>query len=436
MFELTEFNELPLVLASVLLIFFLLYFLYKKYILSIFDPLFFFLITQAFSIELGFLFIKNNFFLINFLLTHAAYHVGFFITAQKKQTTNEGTLLRLNNMNEQQLSIFVLSSFVFILFFNALFFAKNGFVLFSDNPSADKVDLYQKGGGMGVVRRINWGIIYLTGFLSLYLFIKKEKLIYLFIWLLLVFVISVSGSKGAIIYFLFGIGLLTAYSDVKTNRFYPILKKLIFFGVIAGIVIAFAVILFSSTDDTSAVLTLVNRFLFFADAIFFYYSNDSLKFFSYLNFTDFLSYEFNSTLGFLRLAEYKVPLGFELVKYSLSDVKNFEPTFGPNVPFYVKGYIYFGYLGGIFYAAFVGVIVAFFRNLLMKTLNKKTTTIVTLVIVFINIGLFSFCQDSALYFNTFFDTILFSIPFVILSFILINPYIFKRVNLATDNNEQ
>jgi hypothetical protein len=80
-----------------------------------------------------------------------------------------------------------------------------------------------------------------------------------------------------------------------------------------------------------------------------------------LNALDYLPALLNSVTGALRISDYTLPLGSQMVQISLSLDQEVSESLGPNVPFYVKGQIYFG-LAGLLYALLVGMGLGAIRN--------------------------------------------------------------------------
>ena len=392
----------------------LLLLVYKNHIISVFDPLFIFLMTQAFSIELAFLQISNSFFLINFLLCQLFFVFGFFtFVEQKKPAKFTYKLLNANTKSLEILQFFSNACFLFIMIINIYLISKKGFALFTDDPTVAKVEFYTGGEGLGFIKRVNWGLLYLTGFIQLYLYLIKNKLVYLIMLLLLMVILGLSGSKGAMVFFLFAYTLFGLFNDVKyINQFKHLNTGKYILITIIFILSLF--VIFNSVNNHSletAFLGLGTRFLFFGDAIIYYYKKYDVRHFAIYRCWDFIPYEFNSILGFFRLTNYKLPLGFEMVGYKF---RNSDSSWGPNVPFYVKGHIFFGDYGVLLYAFFVGGVIGRIRGLLYKIDASKKSLLFTLLIIFLNIEIYGFAQDSQLFISIIFDTFIFSVPFIIL----------------------
>src|SRR5258708_31063235 len=84
-----SFSELGIICLQTLLIFVLSYFIYRKYIISVFDPLFFFLINQAFSIMMAIIQIGKTAYLVNFFLCVILFTIGFIAISPKAKKIDD-----------------------------------------------------------------------------------------------------------------------------------------------------------------------------------------------------------------------------------------------------------------------------------------------------------------------------------------------------------
>jgi len=405
------------ILLGFIVIFLVYYFLYRKYIFSVFDPLFFFLISQAFTTELAIIQVENRSYLINILLCQIFLSVGFILIARKSNSFDivMDETLGVKKSDYAILKYFTFISFFLILFANIYFIQKQGIILFSKDPSVSKIASYE--GGLGFVRRINWGLLNLICITTMFLYFKTAKRVYLGI-LISLFLISISGgSKGAILTFVYILALLGLFKSFKGNSTFKSINKykypIIFFGVFLALFILYA----QSSDYQSSFYALATRFLYSGDAILYYYNNAAIQHFSYLNWVDFFSYEFNSITGFFRLTEYKNPLGYDLVIFSIFRNESLETTQGPNLTYFLKGYLFFGNVGAIIFSFFIGIITGYLRKMLFNAngINVKFF----LLVLFINLNLFSYPQDSGLFINIMFDTIIFGSLPLFLSYLFV-----------------
>ena len=405
------------------LIFLVLLIVYKKYIYSLFDPLLFFIITQAFSIEMAFLQISIQAYLINFIFCQILFSVGFLLIAKdiKGKYVIDDKDFFITKQQLDGLSYFTLISFLIILIANFYFMSVKGLIIFSKDPSLDKIQAFDSGGGIGAIRRINWGLLPLDSVCAMFLFLKTRKKRYLIILLILVLLTMSGGTKGAILIFVFMISILGVFSSIKLSKSFNNLNKIKIPILIIGLVAAIFIISATSENISSSLMSLGLRFLYFGDIILYYYTPESVVHFQKLNFSDYLSYEFNPLLGLLRVVPYTLPLGFQMVEYAFSHNENLESVFGPNIPFYVKGHIFFGAYGALIYSFLVGCIIGFCRKLLFSNSNKSVNYILILILIFFNLQIFAYPQDSSFFLSIIMDTVFFSIVPLIISIYLTLP---------------
>lgn len=413
-----NYNELLAIMLQSLLVFVVYYTLYKKYIYSLFDPLLFFLITQAFSTELAIIEITENWYLINFITCQILFTSGFLLYSKSIRNKNRiiDSNFYISENNLSALKIFCYIGFLIIIAGNMLFFFQKGIILFSDDPSMSKVTDFE--GGMGFVKRINWGLLPLISLISIFLLIYLKELKFILILLSLVLITISGGGKGTILIYLYIVSILGLFNNLSKINYYKYLGKFKIPIGLVGILIAFYIFSTKSEDFEKTIIAAGIRFLYFGDIILYYYQSDSVKHFQQLGIIDFLSREFNSILGLLRLTEYTNPIGYEMVIYSLTS-EQLNTITGPNAPFYVKGHIFFGAYGALIYSFFVGGFVGYIRKLLFSLNNQKKNYIHVLILIFLNVNIFGFPQDSALFISIVFDTLLFSIIPIIISFIIV-----------------
>ena len=423
-------SDLLKIFLETLLILFLLLIIYRKYIYSIFDPLLFFIITQAFSIELAFLQISITSYIFNFILCQLFFALGFVSFAKKIKGVHkiEDKKFFITVKQLELLSYFTTISFILIIIANSYFISVKGIIILSKDPSLDKIQAFDTGGGLGAVRRINWGLLPLDSLCAIFLFLQTKRKKYLFILIILILLTISGGTKGAILIYIFMISLLGVFTSIKQNNSFKRIDKLkvplLFTGFIAAIFIISATL----GNLNEALMSLGLRFLYFGDIILYYYTPESVLHFQKLTFSDFLSYEFNPLLGLVRLVPYTLPLGFQMVEFSFTHNENLESVFGPNIPFYVKGHIFFGAFGAIIYAFFVGSLVGYCRKVLFFKTNRSINYIIILCLIYLNLQIFAYPQDSSFCLSIIMDTLLFSLVPLIISIYLTLPIKEKFIN--------
>lgn len=408
-----DFAALFKVMAGTAVIFAVMFLIYRKHIMHLFDPLMFYIVAQSFSIELGFLIIEDVSYLINFLGCQLCFVLGFFSLVGKglkKSDLQQSVFFRPSDISElSAVKWYGVFALIIIVIANLILIKVNGIALLADDPSAAKVDNFTEGGGLGIIRRINWGMLYLVGLSMLALYLIKKDNSYLLLFFIILLVPASSGSKGALLYFVFSITLLSCFRDLKASGSFSRLRN----GSYALLLFAFflSTILISggSTEDsfTDKIFKLATRFLYFGDAIIYYFNHDSITYFSKYNALDFFKDEANPVLGFFRLVPYQQPMGFRIINYYFNIN---SATFGPNTPYYVKGNIYFGYYGAFVYAYFIGAAIGFVRGRFYSLVRKGGSLLKVIFIVHVNLTIYTLAQDSQLFTSVFFDTLIISLP--------------------------
>ncbi len=217
-----NYNDFWQIILNTGLIFSILVFLFRKHIVHVFDPLLFYLVTQAFSIELGFLIIDDKKYLINFLFCQASFLIGFFLCAGKGISKKELSKSQLfDQRSSTEISFikwYAIFSAMLLLMANAIQMKTNGIVLFSNNPSEAKVTSFTE--GSGIIKRLNWGMLYVTGLFLIVMFLLRKKLKYVFLFFIILTIPALGGSKGALLYFVLLIALLSCFKDVRNDSLF------------------------------------------------------------------------------------------------------------------------------------------------------------------------------------------------------------------------
>lgn len=410
----SDLNALIPVLLNTIVVFFVLMLFFRKHIIHLFDPLLYFVVTQAFSIELAFLIIKDLHLLFDFLVCQLFFLFGFFLSvgpALMKKDKQTGIFFKpAKPIDISILKWYACFATILLIIGNLILIKEKGIALLAEDPSTAKTSNFTEGTGLGIVRRMNSGLLYLTGIIFIYLFILKKQLRYALLILLLCTFAAFSGSKSSLLIFVFLTAFFFCFKDLKKN---PIVKKLqtgsYFVLLISLFLVGIIIMATNSGSFNDVLLAFGTRFLFYGDAIIYYFNNDSIQHFSNNNFFSFFTDEFNSVFALLRLTSYNQPINFRLINYYFNMPSN--DTFGPNVPYYIKGNIYFGFVGGFIYSFIIGCCVGFVRRLFYAIVkNKSSSIILSILIIYLNLIIYSFPQDSLLFFNKIFDIFFLSIP--------------------------
>jgi len=413
-----NFNQLIQISLQTLVIFCGLFFIYKKQIFSFFDPLLYFILTQAFSIELGIIQITDLGYLASFLFCQLFFALGFNYVAKSIRNNNviDDSALSFGENEYKFWVYFTVFGFIIVVLANLYLISVQGVILFSDDPTKGKVSAFEGGGGIGAVRRINWGLLNLVSLSTVFIYLKTSNKFFLMMAIILVLVAVSGGSKSSLLVYIVILAFFGLFKSINQTKTFSTIDKVKIPLIVGGVLLSIFIIGANTATVGDSVLGLGIRFLYFGDIIFYYYNTDAVTHFQQLGFLDFLNYELNPFLGILRITPYLSPLSFEMVQYSFSHNEILEVVTGPNLPYYVKGHIFFGKFGALIYSFLVGSLIGFVRNLMFKKHYSYTKY---LLVIFINLNIFSFAQDSALTMSVFFDTIIFSLIPIFLSLILI-----------------
>ena len=222
-----NFDELFLILFQTILIFGVLFTIYKKQIFSFFDPLLFYILTQAFSIELGILQITDWGYLTSFLMCQLFFAFGFNYVAKSIRNNNiiDDTGL-LFKKNEYKFWVyFTTIGFIIVLLANIYLISVQGVILFSDDPTTGKVAAFEGGGGIGAVRRINWGLLNLVNLSTLFIYIKTKKKLFLIMLITLVLIAVSGGSKSSLLIYVVLLAFLGQFKSINQTRVFKSIEK-------------------------------------------------------------------------------------------------------------------------------------------------------------------------------------------------------------------
>lgn len=351
------------------------FYLYRRRIFSIFDPLVALAVAQAAYCVMGVALIHSPFLLIQFFASQAALVVGFLLVPAPR--LGAGKMVWTNrDIRIAEYTVFLL--FLLILFADVWLGIAAGFPALSSDPSASKVSVYA--GGLGLVRRINSGVGIFVPAGALLLAVRgKHKAIFWAMFGICILLGSLSGSKGALFVFLQIIGYVVYRKDLISARITKRLRLISIVLVVASVFLGVAVLYVGTQDWGLATGGLLRRILLQGDVIIYYYDPRVFPHFASLGPLDFVYTILNPLLGGLRLVPYQFPLGFQMVTYYLGNPYVSEFAFGPNTPFFVVGHAYFGSFFGVIYCGAVGYLVARLRSLFLEAQNVSPLRLIWLL---------------------------------------------------------
>lgn len=347
----------------------ILFLLFRKYLLSVFDPFLFAILMMASSLSLS---VDSSFFFY-VLFSILAFLIGFRIVGLPKRNVTQINQL----VDLQLLEIFTILFFIFYAILSIYFLKLSGIPLFSDNPTEAKISRFVE--GTGWMRRVFFLSNFLLICICLLIIVSKKKILF-FIMFVVYFLLSIlqgskSGALGivAVFWYLYQQDNLWSNSIIYIKK---IIKSKIKYVLIITLFLFLSIVIKEAeieSEGANPIFSIAFRLMEFGDVMLYYKTQIVRDSFADFNFIDYILYEFNSILGMLRLADYYEPMGYQMVKAYWSSFSLFDDVvLGPNTVFFVRGHIFFGYIGGIIYSFIMGVLTAYFRK---KIIEVKITNI-------------------------------------------------------------
>jgi len=349
--------------------------IFKKNIYSIFDPLFFYILLSSAGNSVVFiLFLSGDiphYYLYQFLLTEASFILGFFCfkpinLKKKRHTANNFLGLRITKRIKL---LYFISAVLYILSHLVIYIFK-GIPLFM--PS--RLESYTGGYGFMLSIQKTTEVIVLS-ILSYKLLLKlRYKLLdYIMIFLLVVFSI-LSGSKAVFLNIVFILFYVAYFLSIKMS--YPqIMKKFNRISVKFFILAVFttSVVLWFVKHE-NPFFAIAWRVIMNGDVYMMAYVNNNIEMIEGDFLTLVLPYKVVNMLGLDPVKN----LGMQLVEI----IYQADVYAGPNARHNILGYVSFGYWGSLIFSFFIGILVGFLRNKLIKLLklNLESLTIFVLIL--------------------------------------------------------
>lgn len=372
-FELV-FENWFLYLASVVIVFFVYFIVFKKYYISVLDPFTFTCFFSAMAITVPvFLFFVNEItvrLFISFVLTQLFFFLGFRIFSPIE--INKIEPRKKLDIDGQEIR-FIKWFFIIIGFTNVslqLFSYKLvGIPLLAES----RLGIYGESGGISnLLKRIlevtSQCYIFLTIF---FIYLERKNLlfkVYTTISIVIIVVFSVlSGSKGAFMTFGFAFFIYALYA-VKWGDFsifFTIKKFIIKFGVVA-LLLALAVIALSE-ESGNPFIFLLFRIGQSGDVYYMAYPNEIVDKIPSLNWFIGLFASPLSLFGLIPRAMIPDPMGYFIMQYHYPNIE-FR---GPNARMNILSYVYFGIIYSPIYCFIIGGLLSFFRNRLFYLLPSN-----------------------------------------------------------------
>lgn len=400
-------------------------FIYRKYYLSIIDPMIMPVIYSLFGFSVVFLLFftdnMSNKLFLSYIYTQLAFWIGLYFG--NKNRTNIRFPFFLKNELALMKCIFFVSLMIYIGTTLLGYLILGVPILFQS-----RLDVAANAkGGMGILTRFaSLNIVCLYTSFFFYFSKSKDKVIkilqYISIISFCIFSI-LGGSKSgflllALIYFCFVIINRDQYSFLYDN----LQKKqysFMLYGFVAAIIVIILTTGYGASDSFGMLLY---RLVGSGDVYWMAYPNNMISDIPYRNPFVVL---FQSFLGFFRLLShdnFPEPIGYKLSSFF------YEKTAltGANARHNIFGYVYFGAFGCIIFSFVIGFLIGKVRSIFVY--RRTDSKILRLVIVLLYINVFSLETDPTLYFSYLTDLL------IILPIVLFLSLLLYKVNYASNSN--
>jgi oligosaccharide repeat unit polymerase len=321
----------------------------------------------------------------------------------------------------QLLEIFTILFFILYVVLNLYFLKLSGVPLFSDNPTEAKISRFVE--GTGWMRRVFFLSNFLLICICLLLIVSKKRFLF-FVMFVTYFLLSIlqgskSGALGivAVFWYLYQQNNIWSDSVIYIKRL--IKSKIKYFLIVTAVLFLSIVIKEAEIEEEGGnpLFAIGFRLMEFGDVMIYYKTQIVRDSFANFNFIDYFLYEFNSIFGMLRLTDYYEPMGYQMVKTYWSTSSLFDDVvLGPNTVFFVRGHIFFGYIGGIIYSFLIGILTAYFRK---KIIEIRITSIFRYALAVYGFFLIpAFLKEFNQAIGTMFDFVFYLGPIFFLSLII------------------
>jgi len=307
-------------------------------------------------------------------IIHAIYVITaycFFILGIKltskifiiKTPSHTQNYININKESNEIKKLKIIISFlqlllIFLLIVRA---STQGLAIFAIDPEMAKVETNTS--GFGLITRIVGPAIVMSSAIGMLFYTLKlvnwKRLIFMLTPTILLLLSS--GSKGALLSLAAGYAVALAYQKrVFQNFNIPKNGSTIASMIVFLLSYSLLVLLLRGSDEENpllfAVTTLAVRFLAFGDALYYFFFNELYLSISSQPISYLWDYLIVPTFAVIRLLDYEPTLGLRISGEMFGMERG-----GPNPTMFVEAYVYFGFLFGLVYVFFIGVIFQYFR---------------------------------------------------------------------------
>lgn len=391
-------------------------FLARGHLSGILDPLVYFIVTSSFAVTLAATLVHDISILARVAIYLIFFWIGFLIAAPTPKNTNLAKI-EWHIRKDASFPVIIATGVFIVVIANIFAWQRVGVPVFSVDPSLQKSESLTD--GLGIVRRINWGLGTFLFMGSVFWALFNRSKIAVVCLTALALVATLNGSKSALLPMVFALGLFISRPFLN-NQFASIteqVRSLSHYALVVAVVPVFVVFFVESDSVNEAAIALGTRLLYFGDALLYWSDPDLRQHFKSANpSSSYPTHLFGGVLGVMRLTPYSTPMGNDFVKFSLGVGQEISGALGPNIPFYVKGEVFFGPIFAAAYSSVIGMVMGFFRRMfVLKSLPSLTSYTVVATLVGLSMTL---PVEDSLMVSRLFDLTIFLIPLFVFSRII------------------
>lgn len=383
-------NNLFQYIIIVSLTLFIYFWLLRKYVVDLFDPMLLSIVYSAFASSIIFyMYVENMIysldFFISFVFSELMYIVGFTRFKPLLLTMPTKTLKAVEAYQLHK-NIAYYTLIIIYIFSQLITYSILGLPILSGRAHSA---FYVDSGGLGALQTVTTGVIPVALFLLIDRFFCSSsrgifsRLFDKFVFGFFLFSFAVSGSKGAFLPIISTFFFYRLYLYKIADSRFPILDRkikrlswlLLFF---AGVTAVFTIIV-SGEDFKSSLYVLIIRFAASGDIFAYAYTTDYL---SSLQVDNYFVEVFGPIFAKLRIVDWgelPLPLGNQIWQIAND---SFIPGIGPNPRHNILGFTYFGIVGGMLYSFLIGVGASFLRNYLFRRIRYDWISFVFYIMLY------------------------------------------------------
>lgn len=364
------------------------YLILRKQIYTIFDPLLFLIVLAGSGYSVVFILYYNNliseFYFISFLTTQFSFFVGFKLNKRPRRNALKKLDAPIPYYDGTIKIIYPTAFFMF--FFSQLYvYHVSGIPLFLTS----RLEIFSGGDGYGFFNRIiivSQIISVSVAFYRLF-FIRSRKRIKAIDYFVIVFSLLVavlSGSKSSILFIIFSMAFIFIFIS-KFNVDHGIFRRVNAFFyklLLLGVAGAFVTIVYQTdNNDLSYIASvLAMRFVNTGDIYFMSYVNNTLVGLEQGNFILALFKDYFGAFRLMSWEQLPTNLGLQV----FWSVYSTDLISGPNPRHNVFGLFYLGPYLSVVYSFFVGFMISFIRNKLLRRMPATPACMVFYVLIAAN----------------------------------------------------